>query len=50
MSIYWTQKVKLFYAAVIASAILDRVLHHAKAVTINGKLYRLKNHFKQDED
>ncbi|WP_394903521.1 ATP-binding protein [Clostridium butyricum] len=29
---------------------LDRVLHHANVVTINGKSYRLKDHFKQDED
>ncbi|MBN1048281.1 ATP-binding protein, partial [Clostridium botulinum] len=40
----------IFYDAVIASAILDRVLHHAHVVTINGKSYRLKDHFKQDED
>lgn len=40
----------IFYDAVIANAILDRVLHHANVVTINGKSYRLKDHFKQDED
>ncbi|URZ03346.1 IS21-like element helper ATPase IstB [Clostridium felsineum] len=40
----------IFYDAVIASAILDRVLHHAHVVTINRKSYRLKDHLKQDED
>ncbi|MCR3761955.1 IS21-like element helper ATPase IstB, partial [Clostridium felsineum] len=40
----------IFYDAVIASAILDRVLHHAHVVTINGKSYRLKDHLKQDDD
>ncbi|WP_425544854.1 ATP-binding protein [Clostridium sartagoforme] len=40
----------IFYDAVIANAILDRVLHHAHVVTINGKSYRLKDHFNQEED
>lgn len=39
---------EIFYDAVIANAILDRVLHHAHVVMINGKSYRLKNHIKQD--
>lgn len=41
---------EVFYDAVIASAILDRILHHAHVVSISGKSYRLKDHFKQDED
>lgn len=39
---------EIFYDAVIANAILDRVLHHAHVVMINGKSYRLKNHIKQE--
>jgi DNA replication protein DnaC len=41
---------EIFYDAVIASAILDRILHHAHVVTINGKSYRLKDHFVQESD
>lgn len=41
---------EIFYDAVIASAILDRVLHHAHVVSISGESYRLKDHFKQEED
>jgi len=41
---------EIFYDAVIASAILDRILHHAHVVTISGKSYRLKDHFKEDKD
>ncbi|MGL5433904.1 MAG: ATP-binding protein [Lachnospiraceae bacterium] len=29
------------YDAVVANAILDRVLHHATIVTITGKSYRI---------
>ena len=28
----------------IANAILDRILHHAKIISISGKSYRLKDH------
>ncbi len=28
----------------------DDIINHANVVTINGKSYRLKDHFKQDED
>lgn len=41
---------EIFYDAVIASAILDRILHHAHVVTISGKSYRLKDHFNQESD
>jgi len=39
---------EIFYDAVTANVILDRVLHHAHVVMINGKSYRLKNHIKQE--
>lgn len=41
---------EVFYDAVIANAILDRILHHANVVSISGKSYRLKDHFKQDTE
>lgn len=40
----------IFYDAVIANAILDRILHHAHVVSITGKSYRLKDHFVVNED
>lgn len=40
----------IFYDSVIANAILDRVLHHAHVVPITGKSYRLKDHFKDDDE
>ncbi|AEB76424.1 IstB domain protein ATP-binding protein [Clostridium botulinum BKT015925] len=40
----------IFYDPIIANAILDRVLHHAHVVPINGKSYRLKDHFKDDDE
>ena len=33
----------IFYDAVVADAILNRVLHHSHVVTITGKSYRLKD-------
>lgn len=36
----------IFYDAVVANAIMDRVLHHAHVVTISGRSYRLKDHIK----
>ena len=35
----------VFGDPVIANAILDRILHHAKVININGKSYRLKDLF-----
>lgn len=34
----------IFYDAVVANAIMDRVLHHSHVVTITGRSYRLKDH------
>lgn len=34
----------VFYDAVVAGAIMDRILHHAHVVAISGKSYRLKDH------
>ena len=39
----------IFFDAVVANAIMDRVLHHAHVIPISGKSYRLKNHLKQTE-
>ena len=41
---------EVFCDAVMANAILDRVLHHAHVVTITGKSYRLKDHMKPNEE
>lgn len=41
---------EIFYDAIIASAILDRILHHAHIISISGKSYRLKDHFIQDSE
>lgn len=40
----------IFYDAVIANAILDRILHHSHVISISGKSYRLKDHMKPAED
>nr|CDL66370.1 unnamed protein product [uncultured bacterium] len=34
----------IFKDAVIANAILDRILHHSKVITINGRSYRVKDY------
>ena len=39
----------IFYDAVVANAIMDRVLHHAHVIPISGKTYRLKDHLKQTD-
>ncbi|MBS4534347.1 IS21-like element helper ATPase IstB [Clostridium sp. D2Q-14] len=41
---------EVFYDAVIANAILDRILHHAHIISISGKSYRLKDHFDQENE
>ena len=38
----------VFYDAVVADAILNRVLHHSHVVTITGNSYRLKDHITED--
>lgn len=40
---------EIFYDAVVANAILDRVLHHSHVIAISGKSYRLKDHIQQKE-
>ncbi len=39
----------IFFDAVVANAIMDRVLHHARVVTISGRSYRLKDHIKSKD-
>ena len=41
---------EVFKDTMIASAILDRVLHHAHVINITGKSYRLKNYMNDDND
>lgn len=40
---------KVFKDTMIASAILDRVLHHAHVVTITGRSYRLKDYVEEND-
>jgi len=40
---------KIFQDPKIANAIVDRVLHHAKVISIIGDSYRLKRHFEEQE-
>jgi DNA replication protein DnaC len=40
---------QLFSDEVLATAILDRLLHHCDVVAINGPSYRLKNRLKAIE-
>ena len=39
----------IFYDAVVANAIMDRILHHAHVIPISGKSYRLKDHLQQTD-
>ncbi len=39
----------IFNDAVVANAILDRVLHHSKVITINGHSYRVKDYIQASE-
>ena len=39
---------KVFYDAVVADAILNRVLHHSHVVSITGDSYRLKDIIQED--
>ena len=48
-NINFSQWDEIFGDPVIANAILDRILHHAKVVSINGKSYRLKDHIVKKE-
>ncbi len=38
----------VFYDAVVANAILDRMLHHAHVIAISGRSYRLKDHVRTE--
>lgn len=40
----------VFYDAVVADAILNRILHHSHVVKITGKSYRLKNMISESKD
>ena len=40
----------IFGDPVIANAIVDRILHHAKVISISGKSYRLKDHLIKKEN
>ena len=35
---------------VLATALLDRPLHHAEVISINGKSYRMKDHPAADKN
>ena len=39
----------IFYDAVVANAILDRVLHHSHVISINGRSYRVKEYITKSE-
>ena len=39
----------IFFDAVVANAIMDRVIHHSHVIPISGKSYRLKDHLRQTE-
>jgi DNA replication protein DnaC len=41
---------EVFQDTKLANAILDRVLHHATVVSIVGKSYRIKDHFKKENE
>ena len=34
---------------ILATALLDRLLHHAEVITINGRSYRMKDHMDVDK-
>tara|TARA_R100000935_G_scaffold45436_1_gene68562 strand:- start:51 stop:269 length:219 start_codon:yes stop_codon:yes gene_type:complete len=34
----------VFGGQVVASAMIDRIVHHAEVVTLKGSSYRLRNH------
>ncbi|MBQ8192986.1 MAG: ATP-binding protein, partial [Bacilli bacterium] len=41
---------EIFNDVTLANAILDRLLHHAHIININGKSYRLKDKLKIDSE
>ena len=48
-NINFSQWDEIFGDAIIANAILDRVLHHAKVVSIKGKSFRLQHLYNENE-
>jgi DNA replication protein DnaC len=48
-NINFSQWDEVFGDPLIASAIVDRILHHATVVTIKGKSYRLQSIYGNDE-
>ena len=49
-NINFSQWDDIFGDPLIASAIVDRLLHHATVVTINGKSYQLQNFYRAEEE
>ncbi|VWL84969.1 Insertion sequence IS5376 putative ATP-binding protein [Oceanivirga miroungae] len=47
-NIHFSKWNEIFRDEMLASAILDRILHHAHVVSISGNSYRLKNHVVKD--
>lgn len=50
INIHFSEWDDVFCDAVMANAILDRILHHAHVITITGKSYHLKDHIKLREE
>ena len=48
-NINFAQWDETFGDPIIANAIIDRILHHAKVITIKGKSYRLKSLYEESE-
>ena len=48
-NINFSQWDEIFGDAIIANAILDRILHHAKVVSIKGKSFRLQHLYNENE-
>lgn len=48
-NINFSQRDEIFGDAIIANAIIDRILHHSHVVTIKGKSYRLKHLYEEAE-
>lgn len=49
-NIQFLQWDEIFGDPVIANAILGRLLHHSKVISIIGPSYRMKNYLKKEED
>lgn len=48
-NINFSQWDEIFGDAIIANAIIDRILHHSHVITIKGKSYRLKHLYEENE-